>query len=70
MSVLEKPPPEVEDHGDHDHHHVKEPFWKRYIFSQDHKVIGLQYAFTAMFFLMFGFCLMILMRWQLQLRHM
>jgi len=66
MSVLEQPPPKAEDDvGHHDHHHVKEPFWRRYIFSQDHKVIGLQYAFTAMFFLLFGFCLMILMRWQL-----
>ncbi len=62
MSVLEKPPPEAEDHADHHH---PEPFWKRYIFSQDHKVIGLQYAFTALFFLLFGFTLMILMRWQL-----
>ncbi len=62
MSVLEKPPPEAEEHTGHQHH---EPFWRRYIFSQDHKVIGLQYALTAMFFLLFGFCLMILMRWQL-----
>ncbi len=62
MSVLEKPPEEA--HEEH-HHHPEEPFWRRYIFSQDHKVIGLQYAFTALFFLLFGFGLMILMRWQL-----
>ncbi|MCP4200490.1 MAG: cytochrome c oxidase subunit I [bacterium] len=62
MSVLEKPPPEAEEHTGHHHH---DPFWRRYIFSQDHKVIGLQYALTAMFFLLFGFFLMILMRWQL-----
>ena len=60
MSVLEKEVHEPEAHG----HHA-EPFWKRYVFSQDHKVIGLQYAFTALFFLLFGFGLMILMRWQL-----
>lgn len=60
MSVLEKEVHEPEAHG---HHH--EPFWKRYVFSQDHKVIGLQYALTALFFLLFGFGLMILMRWQL-----
>ena len=59
MSVLEKP---AEEHGHGEHH---EPFWRRYIFSQDHKVIGLQYAFTALFFLLFGFSLMLLMRWQL-----
>ncbi len=41
------------------------PFWRKYIFSTDHKVIGLQYGFTALCFLLFGFCLMILMRLQL-----
>ena len=41
------------------------PFWRKYIFSTDHKVIGVQYALTAMFFLLFGFGLMLLMRWQL-----
>ena len=46
-----------------EHHH--EPFWRKYIFSVDHKVIGLQYAITAMCFLLFGFCLMLIMRWNL-----
>ena len=46
-------------------HHHHEPFWRKYIFSVDHKVIGLQYAITAMFFLLFGFCLMLIMRWNL-----
>ena len=31
----------------------------------DHKTIGLQYAFTALGFLLVGFLLMLLMRWQL-----
>ncbi len=48
----------------HDDHHDL-PFWRKYIFSTDHKVIGIQYALTAMFFLFFGFCLVMLMRWQL-----
>jgi len=48
-----------------DHQHDREPFWRRYIFSIDHKVIGVQYALTAMFFLLCGFGLMVLMRWQL-----
>ncbi len=50
-----------------EHHHVehKLPFWRKYIFSTDHKVIGIQYGITALFFLLFGFCLMMLMRWQL-----
>ncbi len=43
----------------------KLPFWRRYIFSVDHKVIGIQYGITALLFLFFGFCLMLLMRWQL-----
>ncbi len=40
-------------------------FWSRYVFSLDHKVIGVQYALTAFLFLLLGFGLMLLMRWQL-----
>lgn len=46
-------------------HPVKQSFWRRYVFSTDHKVIGIQYALTAMCFLLFGFGLVMLMRWQL-----
>ncbi|MCR4337729.1 MAG: cbb3-type cytochrome c oxidase subunit I, partial [Candidatus Omnitrophica bacterium] len=46
-----------------EHHDL--PFWRKYIFSTDHKVIGIQYGITGLFFLFFGFCLMMLMRWQL-----
>jgi cytochrome c oxidase subunit 1 len=35
------------------------------VFSVDHKVIGIQYAVTGLVFLLFGFSLMMLMRWQL-----
>jgi len=42
-----------------------EPFWRRYIFSTDHKIIGIQYGLTAAVFLLIGFTLMLLMRWQL-----
>ena len=35
------------------------------VFSLDHKVIGLQYAVTSMILLLFGFVLMMLMRWEL-----
>ena len=52
------------DHS-HDSHELDLPFWKKYIFSVDHKVIGIQYAVTGLCFLFFGFCLMMLMRWQL-----
>ena len=37
---------------------------RRYIFSTDHKVIGLQYGFTSLFFLLVGFFLVMLIRWQ------
>ncbi len=40
-------------------------FWRKYVFSVDHKVIGIQYAVTGLMFLFFGFCLMMIMRWQL-----
>jgi len=47
-----------------DNHH-EEPFWRKYIFSVDHKVIGIQYTVTALAFLLLGFCLMLIMRWNL-----
>ena len=52
--------------GSHAHasHHEEPGFWQKYIFSTDHKVIGIQYGVTALMFLFFGFCLMMMMRWQ------
>ncbi|HVX31478.1 MAG TPA: cbb3-type cytochrome c oxidase subunit I, partial [Nitrolancea sp.] len=38
---------------------------RRYVFSVDHKWIGVQYGVTALLFLLLGFCLMLLMRLQL-----
>src|SRR6187431_2255363 len=35
------------------------------IFSTDHKVIGLQYAFTSLTFLFIGFLLILALRWHL-----
>ena len=40
-------------------------FFRKYVFSVDHKVIGVQYAVTSLLFLFFGFTLMMIMRWQL-----
>ena len=37
----------------HDHHEL--PFWRKYIISTDHKVIGIQYGITGLIFLFFGF---------------
>ncbi len=46
-------------------HHHEPGIWRKYIFSVDHKVIGIQYTISALLFLMFGFILMMLMRYQL-----
>ena len=46
-----------------DHH--KESFLTKYIWSTDHKIIGLQYGITALLWLLFGFILMLIMRYQL-----
>jgi cytochrome c oxidase subunit I len=35
------------------------------LFSTDHKVIGLQYTFTSLAFLLLGFVLILIVRWQL-----
>jgi cytochrome c oxidase subunit 1 len=53
--------PHDDDH--HDHHELG--FWRKYIFSTDHKVIGIQYGLTALIFLAFGFFLMMVMRWSI-----
>ena len=54
------------EHGHHEHvEQHEESFLRKWVFSIDHKVIGIQYGLTALFFLLFGFCLMLLMRWQL-----
>src|SRR3989442_1740768 len=56
---------ETQPHAAHAAHHDEPGFWRKYIFSTDHKVIGIQYGLTGLLFLMFGFCLMMVMRWQI-----
>jgi cytochrome c oxidase subunit I len=58
-------PPHEPDLHPSGHGHQDLGFWRTYIFSTDHKVIGIQYALTGMGFLFFGFVLVLLMRWQL-----
>ncbi len=56
----------MSDHENAEHeHHEELGFWRKYIFSVDHKTIGIQYAVTGLSFLFFGFCLIMLMRFQL-----
>src|SRR6185312_1050717 len=51
--------------GAHESHHEELGFWQKYVFSTDHKVIGIQYGITALLFLFFGFTLMMMMRWSM-----
>ena len=53
--------------GTHDAHghHEELPFLRKYVFSTDHKVIGIQFLFMSLLFLLFGGLLAMAMRWQL-----
>src|SRR3954462_8247226 len=51
------------EHGEHTHHELG--FWRKYVFSTDHKIIGIQYMITAMAMAMIGGTLSLLMRYQL-----
>jgi cytochrome c oxidase subunit 1 len=66
----------MEAHGDgtpakqhapavHEYVHEELGFLRKYVFSTDHKTIGIQYTVSGLMFLFFGFCLMMMMRWQL-----
>jgi len=48
-----------------DDHHGEQSFLSKYVFSVDHKVIGIQYGITALVCLLFGFALMMAMRWSI-----
>lgn len=49
----------TEDHGH------KQSFWTKYIFSLDHKVIGIQFIIFSLIMFMVGGALALLLRWQL-----
>ncbi|HET9216661.1 MAG TPA: cbb3-type cytochrome c oxidase subunit I, partial [Terriglobia bacterium] len=58
----------TETHGHHhegEHDHPQLGFWRKYVFSTDHKVIGIQYLLTAMAMAVIGGILSLLMRLQL-----
>ncbi|MGO9603956.1 MAG: cbb3-type cytochrome c oxidase subunit I [Candidatus Binataceae bacterium] len=48
-------------HGAHDEHHQL-GFWRTYIFSEDHKMIGRQFLFVALFMMSIGGLMAMLMR--------
>ncbi len=54
-----------DSHGHHDHGHHEESFVSKYIFSQDHKMIGKQFLMTAVFMGVVAMILSILFRIQL-----
>jgi cytochrome c oxidase subunit I len=57
---------DAELHAAHAHAHAEpQGFIWKYVFSVDHKVIGIQYLITSFLFLLIGFSMMLLMRWQL-----
>ena len=53
------------DHAATEHAHPQISFFKRYIFSTDHKIIGIEFMFVAMAFFVLGGLLALLVRWQL-----
>lgn len=50
-------------HGAHGHH--QQSFIQKYVFSTDHKMIGMQFLFTTLLMLMVGGALALGVRWQL-----
>lgn len=51
------------------HAHAEIPFFRKYVFSEDHKIIGIQFLFTSLIFLGIGGILALLVRIQLAWPH-
>src|SRR5438093_6001495 len=66
MSAHQNPlaAPHVEPHAAHEAHHER-GFIRTYIFSTDHKVISVQFLFTALLMMILGGLLAMAVRWQL-----
>lgn len=66
MTTTSIPSAEVEshdhDHG-HEHHHL--PWYRKYVFSTDHKVIAKQFLLSSLFFMFVGGAFALFIRWQL-----
>ena len=52
-------------HDEHHEHHHHETFITKYVFSQDHKMIGKQFLITGMFWAVMGGLMSVLFRLQL-----
>ena len=66
-AIVKKQPKVHVTTGDHDtaHHGHELSFIQKYIFSQDHKVIGIQFMCSSLFFLFVGGALAMIVRLQL-----
>src|SRR5436309_16066361 len=49
-------------------HEHELPFIRKYIFSMDHKIIGIQFLFMSLLFMIVGGFLAMIVRWQLGFR--
>ena len=52
-------------HGTQTHAHPELSFLRKYIFSEDHKIIGIQFLFSTLIFLFIGGALAMFVRMQL-----
>src|SRR5438477_1752863 len=50
-------------------HHPELSFLRKYIFSEDHKIIGIQFLFSTLIFLLIGGTLAMFVRMQLAWPH-
>ena len=68
MTAIPHPLHPAAHHDDadaHGHAHHELGFLKKYVFSADHKIIGLQFLFMGLMFFVIGGLLAMLIRWQL-----
>src|SRR5688572_22715829 len=67
MTAIPHPMSAAHEHGDHAHAHGHEDmgFLKKYVYSMDHKIIGIQFLFVGLLFMVLGGLLAMLIRWQL-----
>jgi cytochrome c oxidase subunit I len=66
MTAIPHPLTGTHDEADHAHAHGHDmPFVSKYVFSTDHKVIGIQFLMIGLLFMVLGGLLAMLVRWQL-----
>src|SRR3954452_23343647 len=58
-------PADLHAHADAHHAHHEISWLKKYLFSTDHKTIGIQFLFLGLTFFVIGGLLAMLIRWQL-----